>query len=219
VDTGDSYFASMLLVDGFLARLAANVGGRPVAFVPDRDTLIVGADGPGVLAGLYELVERQYMEAPRSISPVGYTVDERGAVVPYVAQPGTPLAGVVHRAEVLLASSEYGGQKQTLESRFERDLIDIFVASVMVVQRPDSSVCSVAVWAPDVDTLLPRTDVIAFQSSTERDGSPPLTIPFDVVAREAALVPEPEYAPPRYRVTAWPAQSVMDRLRPYAVTL
>jgi hypothetical protein len=39
------------------------------------------------------------------------------------------------------------------------------------------------------------------------------------VAREALLLAEPDYDPPRYRVTAWPAAPVMARLREHAVEL
>jgi hypothetical protein len=219
VDTGDAYFTSMLLVDGFLSGLASRVGGRPVAFVPDRDTLIVVADEPGLLTAIYGMVEEQYREAPRSISPVGYTVDDRGAVVPYPALPGSPLREVAHRAEVLLAAAEYSAQKEALDAAHERDGVDIFVGSVLVLEGPDQPLTSVAVWAQDVDTLLPQADYVAFPSAERVDEVKPLTVPFDAVTREAALLPEPDYAPPRYRVTRWPDESVRARLSAHAVEL
>jgi Protein of unknown function (DUF1444) len=218
VDTGDGYFTSMLLVDGFLAGLAPRVGGRPVAFVPDRDTLIVVGDQPEVLTSIYEMVEQQYREAPRSISPAGYTVDDRGTVVPYAAPAGSPLAAVVHRAGVLLAAGEYSAQKEVLDAAHERDGIDIFVASVLLVEPPGAPLMSVTVWAPGVDTLLPQADFVACPPAEPSEGAPPLTVPFDIVAREAALVPEPEYAPPRYRLTRWPEEHVMAGLRAHAVS-
>lgn len=216
VDDGDAYFVSMLLVDGFLAGFAPVVGGQPVAFMPDRSSLIVAAATSPGLAELYRIVEEEYTGSLRAISPVGYTVDDQGAVVPYTAPAGSPLAAVVHRAEVLLAAREYAEQKQILDAAHESEGVDIFVGSVLVVARSDNSVVSVAVWARDVDTLLPRADVVAFQPSP--DGGETLTVPFDIVAREAVLVPEPDYNPPRYRVTAWPEEPVMARLRDQAVT-
>ena len=219
VDTGDAYFTSMLLVDGFLARLGHRVGGRPVAFVPDRDTLVVGSDAPTVLLGLYELVAGQYTQANRSVSPVGYTVDDRGAVVPYATAPGTALAAAVHRAEVLLAASQYSAQKEALDAQHERDDIDIFVASLLIAEPQDEPVFSIAVWSQDVDTLLPQADLIRFQPTDPDAASTAMTVPFDVVAREAALVAEPDYTPPRYRVTAWPGEPTIARLRGHAVNL
>jgi hypothetical protein len=220
VETGDAYVTSMLLVDGFLAGLGPRVSGRPVAFVPDRDTLIVVGEHPGLLATVYGMVEEQYRQAPRSVSPVGYTVDDRGAVVPYVAPAGSELERVVHRAEVLLAATEYAAQKNVLDADHERRGIDnLFVGSLLVAERPDSSAVSIAVWAEDGDALLPQADVVAFPPDTPADGVTPLTVPFDVVAREASLVPEPDYNPPRYRVTRWPDENVMAHLLAHAVDI
>lgn len=218
VDDGDGYFTSWLLVDGFLAGMADRVGGRPVAFVPDRDNLLVIADQPGLVDKIYEWVEELYRNAARAVSPVAYTVNDRGAVVPFTAPPGSDLAAVVHRAEVLLAATEYAAQKEALDAAHQRDDIDIFVGSVLVLDRPDTPTTSVAVWADDVDTLLPQADLVAFPPNGNVDGKP-LTVPFAVVAREALLVPEPDYAPLRYRVTRWPAEPVMARLGQCAVDL
>jgi len=219
VDDGDTYVTSLLLVDGFLAGLASQVGGRPVAFVPDRTTLLVVGEDPRLLAMVYDLVEEQYRQAPRSISPVGYTVDDRGVVVPYTAPAGSALARRAHRAEVLLAATEYAAQKKAIEADLERQgIVGPYVASLLVTERPDSDTVSVAVWAEDCDALLPQADVVAFPSAAP-DGGQPLTVPFAVVAREAALVPEPDYNPPRYRVTRLPDETVMARLRAHAMGL
>jgi hypothetical protein len=88
-----------------------------------------------------------------------------------------------------------------------------------VAGRPDSSAVSIAVWAEDGDALLPQADVVAFPPDTPADGVTPLTVPFDVVAREASLVPEPDYNPPRYRVTRWPDENVMAHLLAHAVDI
>jgi hypothetical protein len=216
IDTGDAYTTSMLLIDGFLSGLANRVGGRPVAFMPHKDTLIVTSDAPAALRAIYGLVEQEFREATRSLSPAGYTVDDAGAVIPYQAPPGSELAPVVHRAEVILAAAEYGGQKEALDAQHERDELDIYVDSLLVVQRPDDSLFSVAVWGDGVDTLMPEADFVAFQPG---DGpGEALTVPFDIVVREASLLPEPGYTPVRYRVTAWPREPVMQRLRAQAVT-
>src|SRR5262249_28965717 len=110
VETGDAYFVSRLLVYGWLASLASRVGGRPGAFVPDQNTLIVTDDQPDTLSGVFELVEEEYREAVRGISPFAYTVDESGEVVPYAAPTGHPIAARVNRAAAILAASEYGSQ-------------------------------------------------------------------------------------------------------------
>jgi hypothetical protein len=214
VDDGNGYYSSMLLLDGFLAGLSGHVGGRPIGFVAHKDTLLVtSADEPGNLPKLFELVEEEFREAVRSISPVGYTVDEAGRVVPYHGPQGTDAARAAHRAEVILASSEYAGQKEALDAQFESEDVDIFCASVLVAERPDRSLFSVAVWGHDVDSLLPEAEYVAFQGDGET-----LTVPFPVVVAEAGLSPEPFYTPTRYRVTRWPDEAVMARIRPRAVS-
>jgi len=214
IDTGDAYFSSMLLIDGFLASFAAGLGGRPVAFVPDKDSLTVMTDDPGAVATFLGLFETEFNEATRSLSPMAYTVDTRGAVVPYVAEEPGELANRLHRAEVMLASAEYGAQKEALDAHNQRDGVDIFVASVLAAGRPDGSVFSIAVWAEDCDTLLPEADFVGFRSDDES-----LTVPWAVVAREVGLTPMAGLAPARYRVTHWPPAPIMARLRADAITL
>src|SRR5262249_5338549 len=119
VESGDAYWASRLLVAGWLAKQAAHVGGRPVAFVADTTGwLLTAAHGAG-MARLFVLIEEEYREAARPVSPVAYTVDGDGAVVPYSVRPGDPLFPAVHRAEVVLASSEYLAQAQHVRSDAE----------------------------------------------------------------------------------------------------
>jgi hypothetical protein len=216
VDTGDAYFTSMLVIDGFLAGLADRVGGRPVAFVPDKDTLaVISGDHPEALAQFYEMMENEYRDAVRSLSPVGYTVDDHARVVPYrTTEPG-PLANRVHRAEVMLAAAEYNSQKESLDGRHERDGIDIFVATVMAVERPDGSTFSVSVWTDNCDTLLPETDHVFLQSA-EREA---FAVPWPIAATEASFAPEPGYSPPRFRVRSWPNEAVLARLRAESINL
>jgi len=216
VDTGDAYFTSMLLVDGFLAQLAPRVGGQPVAFIPDKDTLtVLAGDNPDALAELYEMMENEYRGAVRSLSPVGYTIDDHARVVPYrTTEPGL-LANRVHRAEVMLAAAEYNGQKEALDARHERDGVDIFVATVMAVERPDGSTFSVSVWTDECDTLLPETDHVFFQSP-DREA---FAVPWPIVAAEASFAREPGLTPPRFRVRSWPDEPVLARLRAESINL
>jgi hypothetical protein len=209
VESGDAYFVARLLVYGWLASLAGRVGGRPVAFAPDQNTLIVTDDSSDGLEGLFELVEKEYDAAVRGISPAAYTVDEHGEVVPYEAAPGHPLARIAHRAELMLAASEYSAQKQWLD-RVEEEA---FVATFVVVQRPDESLFSCATWGDNVHALLPKADFVGFSRDTEK----PFFVPWETVQREAELQPVEGIDPPRYRVTEWPSDLVVNLLRTAAV--
>jgi hypothetical protein len=205
VESGDAYWASHLLVHGWLASRRDHVGGRPVLFVPDTTGVLLTAEHDG-LAKIFELVEDEYREAARPISTMAYTVDGTGAVVPYTVPVDDPLHPAVHRSEVLLASTEYASQAEHLKT-------DAFVAEVAVAERPDRSVFSVASWAEGVDTLLPRVDYVSFPSG----GAEPFFVAWDDVAREVDLDPEPELTPERYRLRSWPHPGVVERLRKVAV--
>ncbi|WP_432827758.1 hypothetical protein [Dactylosporangium sp. CA-092794] len=206
VETGDAYWASHLFVDGWLAGQRLRLGGRPLMFVPDTTGALLvtlgAGDTPDGMGKLFELVETEYREAARPITPMAFTVDDTGAVVPYLAPPGDPMYELTHRTEVLAASAEYGAQARHLIS-------EAFVAACTVAQRPDGSVFTVASWADGVDTLLPRADYVALAS----DGADPFFVAWDAVAREVDLEPEPDLVPERFRLREWPHPGVVERLR------
>ena len=216
VDSGDGYFTSRLLLDGWLAGLSGRVGGQPVAFAPDRDTLIVAADDPVLLPKLFELVEQDFLESPRAISPQAYTSGADGVVLPYPAPDGHPLAGAVRRAEAHLARGEYAAQTEWLKRQYERDGTDVFVASHLVFGRPDGSLFSVTSWAEDVDTLLPEADYVVF--SFRDDDREPFYVAWSSVVAEVDLEPVAGLRLPRYRVTGWPQASTMERLHARATS-
>jgi hypothetical protein len=112
VDDGDSYWTSHLLLDGWLGRLSGQVGGVPVAFAPERGTLLVTAADGEHLTALFAQAEAIYLSAARPISPMAYTSGARGRTVPYQAPAGHPLHRRVERAEALLAATEYTRQAE-----------------------------------------------------------------------------------------------------------
>jgi hypothetical protein len=212
VDDGDLYCTSLLLVDGFLTGLSATVGARPVAFVADRDSLLVMPDTPEVLSQVLRTVEETYRSSVRSISPVAYTVDDAGAVIAYPVDNAGPLAVRLHRAEAILAVAEYSAQKEVVDAEHEKDGVDIYVAKLMAMTRDDESLFTVTVWADGVDSLLPVADYIAFP-----DPAGSWFVPWAVVADQVGLMPADDLDPERCRVSAWPVPEVMDQLRARAV--
>ncbi|GIH01990.1 hypothetical protein Rhe02_00570 [Rhizocola hellebori] len=214
IDSGDAYFASMILLEGWLAGLAPRVGGRPIAFVPDNNTLIVTCDDPAGMAALLELVEGEYNEAARSISPVAYTVDGSAAVIPYPASATHPAHHHVHRSTIILAANEYGAQKHWTEKAHQREGIDVYVAEFTVGQRPDESLFSYTVWAAPVDTLLPQADYVAF-ADTDQEA---FWVPWKVLTEFVGLIPVEDMNPTRFRVRQWPDPSIVEQLRARAET-
>ena len=209
-EDGDLYLSSLPLLDGWLASLAPAVGGRPVAFMPEHASLVVASDTDDLVQEMLKSVEEQYKEADRRLSPLAYTVDESGALIPYPAPDGHPAAPAMRRATMILTTTEYEMQRRFLEPHYEQELVPTFVASLMTKQD-----LTVAVWGEDVDTMLPQADRVAFVG----EDVAPFVVPWESVAELVSLTPEADVEPPRYRVHSWPAPDVMARLRTRATPL
>ena len=180
VDDGDAYWTSHLLLDGWLGRLAEQVGGVPVAFAPERGTLLVTADGSGHLPELFGQAEKVYTTSPRAITPMAYVSDEHGHTVPYAAPPGHPLHDYVRRAEAVLAVQEYGRQSRLLADAAELLLVDDFRTR--------------AVWDRNGPILLPAADEVLIAET--------VTPWAELLAH---LHPAADLDPPRWRGTHWPS--------------
>jgi hypothetical protein len=179
VDDGDSYWTSHLLLDGWLGRLTGQVGGTPVAFAPERGTLLVTADGSRHLPGLFAQAEKVYESSPRAITPMAYVSDESGRTVPYEAPPGHPLHECVQRAQAILAVREYGRQARLLER----------AAALVLVDNARTR----AIWSRDEPALLPAADEILIG---------PTVTPWEQVSPH--LTREPGLDPPRWHAKSWP---------------
>jgi hypothetical protein len=104
VEGGDDYFSSLLLVPGWLAAMRRVAGGVPLAFVPEHSgLLLVGrpADEAAFIR-LIDLVTDEFEQGVRRTSPVPYTVDEAGVVVPFELPPGHPAASGTSNARYVL---------------------------------------------------------------------------------------------------------------------
>ncbi|GAD87734.1 hypothetical protein FEK33_20305 [Nocardia asteroides NBRC 15531] len=219
VDSGDSYCASWLLVPGWLAGYAGGAF-RPVAFIAENDSLLVVPDDPELLVGVFEMVEQQYRDAARPVSPQGYTVDENGSVVPFDeagAHPSLPLA---LRARAGLAATEYSLQTDYLNTTFEDflelpelDIEPAYAATVNYEESTDGAFTSV-VWGEGVEYLLPETDVVRFLRRDANDEVELVcTVPFPTVVEILGLTPLPTIEPTRFEARRWPDDAAMARLR------
>lgn len=227
VDDGNAYFASWLLAPGWLASFRAGYGDRrPVAFMPDTDSLIVVPDVPALLARTYELAEEQYRGAEHRLSPQGYTLDARDTVVPFDQAGPHEQLPAARRASRGLAAAEYAIQthwlRETFEDQYEipeYDLEPAYVAAAQFVSTTDGP-CTLTVWGEDVDYLLPHTDYVAFCQDSESGGIERLfEVPFAAVTEITGLTPIPGMHPPRYEIRGWPAPEQLARLAQAAVTL
>ncbi|MFI5938571.1 hypothetical protein [Actinoplanes sp. NPDC051494] len=178
VDDGDAYWTSHLLLDGWLAALAGQVGGRPVAFAPERGLLLVTADDSAHLSGLFARAEAVYLASPRSITPMAYVSDESGRTIPYDAKPGSPYDICVRRAKAVLAVREYA-----------RQAVHLPLAAELLITEDGRTR---ALWPADGPALLPEADEVQFgaeiRSWAELTGT---------------LIPQ-NLSPERWRAEAWP---------------
>jgi hypothetical protein len=184
VDDGDAYWTSHLLLDGWLAGLAEQVGGVPVAFAPERGTLLVGADGSDHLPRLFAQAEAVYASSPRAITPMAYVSDAHGRTVPYSAPEGHPLRACVQRAKAVLAATEYARQAGSLPGN---------PVELLVVGSATDGWLTRAVWARDEPALLPSAhEVLAGDR----------LLSWTEIAPN--LLPVPDLDPPRWQASAWP---------------
>jgi uncharacterized protein YtpQ (UPF0354 family) len=218
INSGDYYESSRLLVPGFLASFSDRVQGRPIAIIPERSTMIIAGDAdPDTVEAMAELGRRGYDESSRSISPAIYTIDDHGAVIPYLRDGNDDIANAVRMGHVLLALNEYAAQKSDLEKQFEEGEEDVFIASYTAVELEESGrPVSYAIWGEGIPTLLPRADVVhVVLGDPESDESESFAVPWDKVL---ALVPdcivqEANMSPARYRTLHWPTPEQLEALQ------
>jgi hypothetical protein len=210
VDDGDAYWTSHLLLEHWLGRLTQQVGGAPVAFAPERGTLLVTADGSDHLRGLFAQAEEIYAKTSRPISPMAYASDANGLPVPYAAPPGHPLHHTVERAERVLAVEEYGRQAARLAEALTAEraagLADRpaseTVAALLLIGSDEQGWRTRAIWEHDEPALLPEADEVQIGDEM---------VPWAELA--ARLTPVAGMAPARWAAASWPpADGVADQV-------
>jgi hypothetical protein len=223
VDDGDAYWTSHLLLEHWLGRLAQQVGGTPVAFAPERGTLLVTADGSDHLRGLFAQAEEIYAKTSRPISPMAYASDANGLPVPYAAPPGHPLHHRVGRAERVLAVEEYARQAARLAEALATEgasgpgaepaagpsaepgadrapaprtggrPASETVAGLLLIGSDEQGWRTRAIWERDEPALLPEADEVQFGDEV---------VAWAELAARLTAVPGME--PARWAAASWP---------------
>ena len=196
---GDSYGSSRLLLPDLIHR----VGIRdPVAAVPFRDSLLItGAGNEAGLALMAKLVEEHSESNQRWLSFKPLRLDGKTW---HVFEPQGSAAHW-HRLRLRNEGGTYQAQKELLDARHQRTDTDIFVATYSMASKDGGEPFSYAVWADDVDTLLPRTELIAFAWTLPDDTNGSLLVPWDDAVRVVGHLMEPtSESPERWRLRAFP---------------
>jgi hypothetical protein len=156
----DQYDSSRLLYNAMFASLP--VKGRPVAMVPNRDVLLITGDSD--VDGLVQMAKasEETLKKPRPMTGIAFRLD--AGWVPFLP----PADHAAYKRLCLLAvrtMAEITNHQKELLDKILDDSADPnppFVATYMARELPNGRIASISSWAEGVDTMLPRTDRIAF---------------------------------------------------------
>ncbi|WP_144632056.1 hypothetical protein [Bordetella genomosp. 13] len=212
----DAYDSSRCLLTDMMHRTPA--GTDCVIMIPTRGCLLVASARDTAAQRAMVAVARQTLDAEqRAVSSYLYRIaDGRLEVVaPQDPQTAQLLADLQRHG----AADAYQVQKELLERVHEKQEIDLFVASCKLIKHQDSErLTTYSVWTKDVDTLLPRTDLIALLVIGE-DGEPKADVftTWDAMWNECSALLEPmaDGYPVRYRTRGFPSEERFAR-RPAA---
>jgi hypothetical protein len=199
VNAADSFIAARLVCDAAVRQLPLK--GRPVAVVPDRDTLfMVGSEDEEGIAALARLNARQFEDANRHISGRPLVLSESGWQE-FVPPESSRVAfgNVIRRFDASFWSDYQKLLEKDLEARGE----DIFVAEMALYEDNETGAYFTSLaWTRDVDSILPVVERVNFFDSIDesiRYASWP-----DVLRVMGGVMTRLDGAPMRYRVKGFP---------------
>lgn len=208
--TGDAYDSSRILMAKRIESM--NLSGDPIAMVPNRDSfLVAGGDDPTSVDLLFKFSQPDEEEPEhRPLCPLPMIFqDDRW-------QDWTPPKNHALRSQFDLRELQFMGQlyaeqKHLLDQQQEAGILDetAFMASFSAVIRDnETQPISYSVWGDGVETLLPKTNYIAFQGKQSASGQ------WDhVMSVVGKLVQEDTtYYPTRYRVQSYPSPEQLTEI-------
>ncbi|MBZ0185926.1 MAG: hypothetical protein K8F91_06690 [Candidatus Obscuribacterales bacterium] len=204
----DSHDASRLMLIDRIRQ--CQVQGRPVMMIPNRDLLIITGESDHDGQSKMLQIANQALNEIRSVLgiPLVLSGDDWYCWQPSDYHPDCQQFGYLKLSSL---AGIYEAEKVRLESRYEADGTDIFVASFMVLQSEDTGrYWSTASWAEGVDTLLPEVDSISFVGADQelKCMAPWVEAQEIVGSRMTAL----DSYPKRYRVESFPDASELLEL-------
>lgn len=210
-DWNDAYDSSRILLPDLIHRVA---GQHPVVMIPTRGRMLLSAshDRDDLLT-LLSYAQSAIATEGRRVSTLLYEFVD-GKAVPY-----TPTDEEVARKQAdlrrMALQEDYAEQKQLLDQQFEKQGADVFVATYMLVKGEDERIFSVSTWTANVEALLPETDriVLGYLDQSGGEGRRWNLAWADLVAAAGHLmVRQAGYQLPRWRVTAFPDEAVLNAL-------
>jgi hypothetical protein len=208
----DNHDAARLVLTDVIR--AHEVAGDPVVVVANRDTLLLtGSDDDEGLTRVAALAE-EALGQPRAVSGRAVRLDGE-TWLPFLPGPGHPAHARFRELTVRSLGQDYADQAELLRALYEKQGKDVFVASFSAIKEKDTgAVVSYCVWSEGVDSLLPRTDEVAFYRPDAPEGKQVLArVPWETVAEVAGALMKPAgLYPERYRVRKFPGPRQLARL-------
>ena len=207
--SGDNYDSCRILLKEQIS--SWDVLGDHVAMVPQRDALYVtGSKDDTGLKIMLELAESNLKNQPRPLSPIPLRLVD-GEWKDWTVPTTHELFPRFQKLEIEFLGGLYAEQKELLDAIHEKEVEGSFVASFSGIQKkPTDPVLTYCVWSRNVNSLLPKTQLIFFVGP---EGAAAIG-EWDRVAEIVGdlLVADDSYYPVRYRVKEFPTQEQLDAI-------
>lgn len=210
--SGDTHDASRLLV---LHRVqACRLKGRPVAFTPNRNTLIITGDNDREGLDRAIAVVYEALKEPRPMPVFPLILDDEKWQL-WEVPDDHPCADDLHNLSMVSFGDLYGEQKGLLEKKFESEGKDVFVCPYEIMSPKDSKrYFSFGTWSKGVPTYLPESSQIALVSTAK--GKPVVHCMATFKAVHSVMgeyMKRQDFYPTRYFVETFPNKEQLARIK------
>ncbi|WP_067693483.1 hypothetical protein [Nocardia jejuensis] len=210
-EDGNLYMGSLPVMDGWLTGIGAKAGARPIVFVARSAGLLLGAEfSPQHVQRLVTRARQLFDTAERPVSPVPYTVDDTGRLIPFRVPREHPAWAGIRSATAALAVQVYEWQHDYLERDRKAGLLGAHPAKLLHSRSVNGVEYTSTRWTDGVPTLLPRAHVVTLTDTTTSDT---VGVTWKSLAAALDLRPAEGFYPPRYRVEFHPDAETMAQLR------
>ncbi len=200
----DGYDAARLLLTELISRL--DLEGDPVALIPQRDHLYVTGSDDDAGLGRIAAIAEPLLQEPRRVTGHAF-VWRDGSWMSFAPEPGHPQHLAFRRLVYITEAQNYNEQKAVLDQQNQAAGRDVFVASVMVTERPDTAaLISMSTWTLGVPTLLPRADTVVFVAPGANAENRIVRVPWE----EAVAVMGESMAPQGLFLERWLVETFPD---------
>jgi len=208
----DDYAVERMLVPEVFASLT--VKGDPVVFAPGAEvSFVAGADDDPMLRLAFGLATER-MKEPRGL--IDYAFVLRGGKWE-LFEPPTELGAELGSRLAMHIADVYALQREELAAKHEDDPDAPFVANVMGIGSEDGGlVATLASWAKDVRTWLPRTVLLGM--GAPEDGELVMVTWADAVELAGDCLRKVEgLYPPRWETVRFPDDATFAKLKERAL--